>query len=296
MKNHIMTYEGLIIRPPSEAGSLIFQLTVGCSDNGCIFCPAYKDKKFRIREIKEVESEIISASKAYPDTRRIFFADGDALAVDTGKLLKIFNLSVKMFPNLRRIAAYGSVKCLENKSVAELRELKDNKLGIVYLGFETGDDEVYKLIRKYGSVADNVQACNKLKDAGIKTNVTIVLGLGGVKYSENHAINTARILNEAKPHQIAALTLMVVPGTVIHNMVKRGEFVIPDKYLMMRELQAIIENLEGFRCLFFANHASNYFPVSSRMPSDKNRILKQLETVIKERREDLIKPEILRDL
>jgi radical SAM superfamily enzyme YgiQ (UPF0313 family) len=275
---------------------LIFQLTVGCSDNGCIFCPAYKDKKFRVRKKGEVENEIVAASRAYPGTRRIFFADGDALAADTGMLAEILERSLKVFPRLNRVAIYGSVKSLENKSVEELRKLRGAKLGMVYLGFETGDEEVYKFIRKYGSTKDNVAACLKLKEAGIKVNVTVVLGLGGIRRSKDHALNTARLLNETKPHQIAALTLMVVPGTLIHKMAEKGEFALPDKYMMLEELRAIIENLEDFRCLFFSNHASNYFPVSARFPHEKEGVLKQLGRVIKNRRDDLLKPEILRDL
>ncbi|MCK5534152.1 radical SAM protein [bacterium] len=289
-------YQGVVIRPPSEANSLIFQITLGCSDNHCIFCPAYKDKKFEIKDLKEIEKEIKYAARVYPQTRRIFFADGDPLVVEQGKLVQIFELVQDNFPKLTRIGIYGSIKSLENKSVNDLSELKKNKLGIIYLGFETGDEEVYKQIKKYGSPAGNVETCIKIKEAGIKVNVTIILGLGGKDLSVQHSANTAKILNLARPQQIAALTLMVVPGTPLYQMIEKDKFKQLEQFDFLEELRSLIEKLDDFKCLFFSNHASNYYSISARFPNDKGRILKELECIIKKKQKDILTPDFMRGL
>lgn len=292
----IIPYKGTVIRPPSEAGSLIFQITFGCSDNRCIFCPAYKDKKLEIKSLEQIEKEIFRASKIFPETRKIFFADGDAIIIEQEKLIKIFDIAKIHFPMLSRIGIYGSIKSIEHKTVDDLKELKAKKLGLIYLGFETGDEEVYRIIKKYGSPEKNVETCNKVKEADIKTNVTVILGLGGKKYSTNHAMNTAKILNESQPHQIACLTLMIVKGTPIYNMAKKGEFELPDSFEILEELKILIENLQDFNCLFFSNHASNYFPINARFPNDKAKIITELERVIKKREKGMLTADFLRGL
>lgn len=291
-----LNYQGIVIRPPSEADSLILQITLGCSDNNCIFCPAYKDKKFQIKNISQIEKEIKKASQLYPHTRRIFFADGDAVIIEQEELLRILDMTVDNFPELSRIGAYGSIKSLENKSVLQLKELKEKKLGIIYLGIETGDPEVYGIIRKYGSPEKNIETCIKVKAAGIKLNSTVVLGLGGKELSVQHAINTAKVLNKAKPDQVAALTLMIVEGTAIYNMEKRGAFCQLDRFEMLRELYLLIKNMDDFKCLFFSNHASNYFPVKARFPRDKESILAELDSIIKHKKDNYLTPDQLRGL
>ena len=292
----MIPYQGVVIRPPSEANSLIFQITLGCSDNHCIFCPAYKDKKFKIKDWEEIEREIKYAARVYPQTRRIFFADGDALVVEQGKLVHIFKLVQDSFPKLTKIGIYGSIKSLENKSVSDLSELKKNKLGIVYIGFETGDEEVYRQVKKYGSPAGNVETCIKIKEAGIKVNVTIILGLGGKDLSVQHSANTAKILNLAQPQQIAALTLMVVPGTPLYQMIEEGRFKQLEQFDFLEELRLLIEKLDDFKCLFFSNHASNYYSISARFPKDKFRILKELDWIIENRQRDVLRPDFMRGL
>jgi radical SAM superfamily enzyme YgiQ (UPF0313 family) len=291
-----MDYEGVLIRPPSEANSLIFQVTLGCTDNGCIFCPAYKEKKFKIRDLGLIEKEIREASREYPGTRRIFLADGDAISVPREKLERIFELLLKNFPMLSRISLYGSIKSLEGKSVGELKALKERKLGTVYLGFETGDEEVYRFTKKYGTAEKNIETCLKVKEAGITANVTVILGLGGKRLSSQHAVNTAGILNRARPDQVAALTLMIAPNTALYGLAKRGEFQELDKFGYLRELKLLIENMEDFRCLFFSNHASNYYRLSSRFPKDKPSVLKELDEIIRNEDGGALAPESLRGL
>ncbi|MFH1368639.1 MAG: radical SAM protein [Elusimicrobiota bacterium] len=289
-------YEGTVIRPPSEADSLIFQVTLGCTDNSCIFCPAYKDKKFKIKEISDIEREMKYAAGMFPGTRKIFLADGDAIAVGQEKLVKILELAEKYFPGLTRAGIYGSIKSLENKSVEDLKELKALKLGIIYLGFETGDPDVYKFIGKYGSPQGNIDACEKVKEAGIRTNVTVISGLGGKDMSRAHAENTAKMLNRAQPDQIAALTLMIVPGTKLHAMKEKGEFKPLDDFEFLAELKILIENLEDFRCQFFANHASNYYPIAARFPKDKPAVIAELTRLLNAGDKSGLRPEWTRGL
>lgn len=289
-------YEGTVIRPPSEAESLIIQATLGCSDNRCVFCPAYKDKPFRIKNIEVVEAELAAAARVWPDTQRIFFADGDAVTLPQEHLIRLLESAARYFPKLARVAMYASVKSLETKTVDELRQLRARKLGILYLGFETGDPDVYRMIRKYGSPAGNIAACKKVKDAGIKTNVTVILGLGGKERSQAHAENTASILNEAQPHQIAALTLMIAPGTPLAEIRSAGTFVQPDEFGMLAELKIIVEHLKDFPCLFFANHASNYYPVQARFPRERQAVLAELSRIIDRKQKSVLRPDFLRGL
>ncbi len=292
-------YEGVVIRPPSEADSLIFQITLGCSDNGCIFCPAYKEKQFSVKTFAAVDRELRDAARHAPETRKIFFADGDPLIVEQQQLAALLERACVYFPRLTRIGMYGSVKSLERKSAQDLRALKALKLGIVYLGFETGDSEVYRSIRKYGSPEGNVGACLKVKEAGIKTNVTVILGLGGREHSESHACHTAEILNAAQPHQIAALTLMIAPGTELYERERTGRFTPLNETGFLSELYTMVSRLDDFKCLFFSNHASNYYPISARFPHDKATVLHELEKVrgmLAQGKRSFLRPESSRGL
>lgn len=289
-------YEGTVIRPPSEAESLIVQATLGCSDNRCVFCPAYKDKPFRIKSVEAIETELAAAAKVWPDTQRIFFADGDAVAMPQKDLLRVLDTACRCFPKLARVAMYASVKSLGTKSEDDLRQLKERKLGILYLGFETGDPDTYRMIRKYGSPAGNVEACIKVKGAGIKTNVTVILGLAGKRRSREHAEHTAAVLNEARPHQIAALTLMIAPGTPLAEMQAAGAFEPQDEFGMVTELRDMVASLRDFPCLFFANHASNYYPVQARFPRERHAVLATLSGIINGKQKSALRPDFLRGL
>ena len=280
MYEYSVKHEGFVIRPPSEAGSIILQITLGCSDNKCSFCPAFKDKIFKVRPLKDVEKEIKYYSSIYPDVRRIFFADGDGLCLQYKQLKNIFDLACFYFKKLSRISIYGSAKNIETKTVEELKSLKESKLSVVYMGFESGDDEIYKSTFKYGSPLLNAKGCLKLKDAGIKVNVTVISGLGGQKLSLNHSLNTAKILNLAKPEQIAVLSLMIAENTPLYQDYLKGYFKPLDKWGIIKELSVMIENLDDFKCSFFANHASNFLPLTGRFPKDKPAIIKIFNNVI----------------
>lgn len=292
----MLNYQGTVIRPPSEAESLILQVTLGCSDNSCIFCPAYKDKHFKIKSIKEIEQDIKIAYKYYPDIRKIFLADGDALIIPQKDLLIILDKILEVFPSVTRISMYASVKSIELKTVEELKQLQSKKISLVYMGFETGDKDVYQLIQKYGSPQKNVESVLKLKQAGIKSNVTVILGLGGQKFSFMHAKNTANILNQAQPEQIAALTLMVVENTPLYDMCKLNHFQLLKDFDVLKELKILLENLQDFKCLFFSNHSSNYIPISARFPKDRHNLISMLNKIISDCNKQVLRKDFIREL
>lgn len=292
-----MNYEGLIIRPPSEAESLILQVTVGCSHNRCTFCPAYKEKKFRIKSEKEIFHDIDRAAKKYGDAvRRIFLCDGDPLIMPQELLVSVLEHILIKFPRLQRAGIYGNAKSILKKSADDLLELKRRKLGIIYMGLESGDENVLQQVAKGATPDQMIEAAALVRQAGIKLNVTVLLGLGGKDGSKRHAVATMRVLNRMKPNHVAALTLMVVPGTPLHEALEKGAFVLPDKFELIEELRAMVAESQLENCLFFSNHASNYVPIQARMPRDKENILHELDAVLSSRDERYLRDEFMRAL
>lgn len=291
-----MKYEGVVIRPPSEADSLILQVTVGCSHNKCIFCPAYKAKRFRIKSFGEIRDDIDEASIHEQHLRRVFLADGDALIIPQQRLLEIINYLNEKFPKLTRIGIYGNAKSILKKSIEQLKELKENKLSFIYLGIESGDEETLKNVHKGITYEKMVEAAKRVKEASIKLSVTVLLGLAGTERSAIHAKETARILTDIQPDYIGALTLMIPPEAPLYSMVEEGKFELPSPFELLQELRIMIAESDLHNCLFFSNHASNYLPVKARLPKDKISSLKLIDKVLSSGNEDLLKPEYLRAL
>jgi radical SAM superfamily enzyme YgiQ (UPF0313 family) len=291
-----MGHEGVVIRPPSEANSLILQVTVGCSHNKCIFCPAYKAKQFRIKSLKEIKEDIDEAHSYTQYCRRVFLADGDALIIPQPRLLEILNYLNEKFSKLQRIGIYGNAKSILRKSVDELREIKKNKLGIIYLGIESGDEETLKNVHKGITYEKMVEAAKRVKAAGIKLSVTVLLGVAGVTRSMIHAEETARILTDIQPDYVGALTLMIIPEAPIYKMVEEGSFTLPSPFGLLQELRTMIAESDLHNCLFFSNHASNYLPIKARLPKDKNSSVKLIDEVLSSGNESLLTPEYLRAL
>ncbi|TFG28227.1 radical SAM protein [Candidatus Thorarchaeota archaeon] len=293
----MLRYEGSIWRPPSEAKSLILQATVGCSHNACIFCISYKQKKYRVRGAKEIKSDLDSLPKHYNDgVRRVFLADGNALAMSTAEILKTLEVLNQELPILERVGVYGYAKDVREKSTEELRTIHNNGLGIIYLGLETGDDELLRWARKGVDSVENIRACKKIRNAGIPLSITIILGLGGLENSERHAIATAKVLNEIDPEYIGALTLMTPTGTVIHEMVASKSFIPMKPMGILNELKTLVENLDLTECVFRTNHASNYLPIRGTLNRDKDHLLNILTKTIETEDYDKIRPNYLRGL
>jgi radical SAM superfamily enzyme YgiQ (UPF0313 family) len=295
-ERHIrMKYEGAIIRPPSEANSILLQVTVGCSHNKCTFCPAYKDKRFRIKSSDEIEEDILEASR-YRSSGKIFLCDGDALIIPQKKLVRILNMIKRNIKGTKRVGIYANAKSILRKSHDELIELKNFGIHIVYLGIETGSPELLQRIKKGVTYSEMVHAGRQIKEAGITLSATVILGLGGIEKSIEHAVDTAKILSEIDPVYASALTLMLVPGTPLYAEYMAGSFVMPDKFGMLKELALIIENSNFTECYFTSNHASNYLPVKAMLPNEKEKTVNMIYGVIGTNDVKLLRPEYLRGL
>lgn len=291
-----MRYYGNVVRPPSEAGSFILQVTYGCSHNECIFCCTYLDKPFRVRPSQEVMDDIKMAGLYMPDTRRVFLADGNALVLSNRRLALILDALGEAFPKLERVGIYGNARDILCKTEDELQELLDRKLSIVYLGLESGNDEVLRRARKGATALQMIEAVKKAQRTGITVSVIALLGLGGVELWREHAVDTGRAVAEMDPAYFSLLTLMVVPGTELHRMVTAGDFLVPEPLEMLKEMRVIIEHIEGMsHCVFRTNHASNYLPLAGTLPQDKERLLHTIDRAIAEG-ESILRPEFLRAL
>ncbi|MBP0963232.1 MAG: radical SAM protein, partial [Oscillospiraceae bacterium] len=219
-----MRYEGRVFRPPSEAYSLIVQATIGCSHNKCAFCEMYKEKKFRIRNSRDVLGDLNIARATYRRVDRIFLADGDAMMIPMPRLMEIVLHIKKLFPECERVGIYASPTSLKIKTVEELRQLKEAGIGIAYLGLESGNEEVLARMDKGSTVAEIVECGKKVKEAGIALSVTAISGLGGKEHWQEHAVDTAKALSEMKPEYIGLLTLMVHEDTPLYDWVQEGSF------------------------------------------------------------------------
>jgi radical SAM superfamily enzyme YgiQ (UPF0313 family) len=291
-----MKYEGVVIRPPSEANSLILQVTIGCSHNKCTFCPAYKAKRFRIRSFTEIKEDIDEARLNTPHYRRVFLADGDALIMPQEKLLRIAAYLQEAFPSLQRIGIYGNAKSILKKSVSQLQALKEHKISIIYLGIESGDEETLQQVHKGTTYKKIVEAGQRVKAAGIKLSVTVLLGIAGVERSIPHAQKTAQILTEIQPDYVGALTLMLIPEAPLHRTAEEGNFTLPSPFDLLQELRIMLAESDLHHCLFFSNHASNYLPIRARLPKDKESSLHLIDEVLATGNASLLKPEHLRAL
>jgi radical SAM superfamily enzyme YgiQ (UPF0313 family) len=290
-----MKYEGAIFRPPSEADSLILQITVGCSHNRCTFCGSYKEKRFRIKTFEEIKEDIDEAAQSGWSFDRVFLADGDALIVPQRRLLEVMAYLREKLPRLRRVGAYANAKGVLKKTAEELRELKESGLGIIYLGVESGDQVVLDRVCKGTTYEKLVQAGKMVKEAGMKLSVTVLLGIGGRERSREHAIATGRILTEMDPDYVGALSLIIVPGTPLHEEMTKGDFALPTPFELIEELRIMIEHTD-MHGLFFSNHASNYLPIKARMPKDKEATLRLIDEVLAKRDPALLRPEHFRAL
>ncbi len=271
----MIRYEEPVFRPPSEAKSLIFQITLGCSYNRCTFCGMYKMKRFRIRPLEEVIEEIRWASKEYPFVRRVFLADGDPLCVPTDYMLRVLGELYRGFPRLERVGTYATPQNLLEKSPDELRDIREAGLKILYVGVESGSDRVLEFVKKGVNQRQIVEALVKAKEAGFTVSTTFILGLGGRDWWEEHALESAKVVNEAVPHYTAALTLMLIPKTVLHWQAQRCIFKVPTQRQIMKEMLLFVENIE-VETVFRSNHVSNLIPIKANLPEDKLRLSNEL--------------------
>ncbi|MFC1966433.1 radical SAM protein [Chloroflexota bacterium] len=304
----------VIIRPPSEWKSYYLPLTSGCSNNTCTFCNYY-GKKLKIRDAQDVKREIdalflyMSHGVRVPgipdiayiianewDGKMVFLQDGDALIYPFPELVEVLQYLNDKFPYLERIAAYATARDILQRTTEELRRLNALKLGILYMGIESGDEEILQRVNKGVDYQQMVEAGKKAKEAGIILSVTVILGLGGIEKSRRHSLATAKIITDIDPDYVGALTLSLVPGTPLYQQAQQDDFHLISPLQSLEELKLIIENSNFTDCFFSSMHASNYLAVRGRLPDEKERMLGELEDVLARVDSSLLRPEFLRGL
>jgi len=292
-----MDYVGHVIRPPSEAYSMIIQVTVGCSHNMCTFCGTYKGQKFRVKDMDIIKRDIDEASSYSYNFRRAFLADGDVLILPNETLLEIMTYIKEKNPRIERIGVYGNTKSILKKTSEELRELKEAGLGILYQGIETGNVQVLRQIKKGALPHKMIETANKVMDAGILLSQTVLLGIGGTAMSREHAVDTGKLLGEMSPDYASALTVMLLPNTELYRDYQSGAFKLPDKFGLLQELKTMLEHMDvKKRCFFTSNHASNYLPIRATLPDERAQVVVLLEEILRTRDESILKPEYMRAL
>ena len=290
----MLNYDAPLYRPPSEAKSLIFQVTLGCSFNECSFCDMYRSKDYSERSWDEVKGEIDMMSKMLPDTTKIFLADGDALNLDTEYMIKIVKYIYEKFPNLERVSCYAMPMNLLKKTPEELDSMKKAGLDMLYLGIETGSDILLKKVTKGATAKTIIKSCKKAKDAGFTLSCMVILGIGGSKYSSENAKETAKVLSAVKPDYVGALTLYLENGIKDEFMTKfNEEFIRISDSEAIDELQELISGIDvKDKVVFRANHGSNAYNVAGTFPEDKQAMLDKI-TWMKEHPE-VVRPQGLR--
>ena len=274
----MLNYDAPLYRPPSEANSLIFQVTLGCSFNECSFCDMYRSKEYSERTWDEVKGEIDMMAKIMPDTQRVFLADGDAINLSTEYMVKILKYIREKFPSIERISCYAMPMNLLKKTPEDLQELYDAGLNMLYLGIESGSDIVLRKVTKGATSKTIIKACNKAKDVGFKLSCMVILGLGGKKYSKENAIETGKVISASKPDFVGALTLYLENGIKDEFITKwGGEFVKIDDNESLEELELLVSNINTENQIVFrANHGSNAYNIAGTFPQDKDDMLKKI--------------------
>jgi radical SAM superfamily enzyme YgiQ (UPF0313 family) len=289
-----LRYVGNIFRPPSEADSLLLQVTVGCSHDQCDFCAMYRDKQFRVRNLEHVFDDIATARDYYGDSvRRVFLCDGDAMVLSFGVLKQVLDRLAEAFPNLQRVGSYANAGNILGKTDTELSLLHEKRLDIIYLGLESGSDNVLEQNHKGATAREMISAVQKAQAAGVKSSVIYLLGLGGKELWQEHAIASARAVSRMNPTFLSALTVTVIPGTPLHDRMQSGSFCLPEPVEFLEELRLFLENLDVKATVFRSNHASNYLALAGRLPRDRERLIARIGDAVQHNR---LRPEYLRGL
>ena len=272
-----MHYEGDIYRPPSEAYSLIVQVTVGCTHNGCTFCPSYKAKQFRLKPYETVLEDLTEARRHYRYVERVFFADGDAFCMTSGKLLRLLDAVRELFPECKRVGSYSRAAQILSKSDDELITLLNAGLGILYIGAESGSEEVLRRVNKGETPEQITEAVRKAERAGIQTSVTFISGLGGKELMQEHAVKTGEMISAMGASYVGLLTLLLTPEAPVYADVQSGKLVQLTPVEAVEELEIIIENANCVTdTVLRSNHPSNWLDLRGTLPRDKQKMLEQI--------------------
>lgn len=288
-----MKYYGNVFRPPSEARSLIIQATIGCSHNKCTFCYMYKDEPFIIRDIDELIAELEQERAYFHYYERVFIADGDALVIPTNKLLKLLDYINENMPNVKRISSYATAKDINLKTEDELKQLYDNGLKMLYIGFESGDEEILRDIKKGLSATDYIRAMEKVKKVGFKSSITIIAGLGGTAKWEQNAVGTAKLISETKPDFVSYLTVRLYENTELYRDYRQGKFEMPSAEQILYEIRKFLEEVDSEGTVFRSNHASNYVLLGGTLNHDREALIEQIDETLEKKN---FRPGMMRSL
>ncbi|RLD77865.1 MAG: radical SAM protein [Bacteroidetes bacterium] len=280
MYHPAIEYDYPLFRPPSEGNSLILQITTGCSWNKCAFCEMYAEKQFKTKNFEQIKKEIESFKPVADKITKIFLADGDALVLKTEKLLRVLNEINKIFPRVRRVSSYAKPKDLKNKSISDLKRLKEAGLSLVYVGLESGDSELLTDINKGEDFESSRQGMVNCKEAGIKSSVMILNGLGGLNYWEQHALNSAKLINEIQPEFLSTLVLSFPFGVAHYKKKFQTDFIEMNTVQLLEELFLFLNNTNLQTTVFRSDHASNYLTLKGILSKDKEQLLKKLRLAI----------------
>ena len=275
-----MRYEGKLYRPPSESDAYILQATIGCSWNHCTYCDMYRDKTFRVRDLASTLEDLEAAARVHgSDVEKVFVADGDALVLPMDHWRAILGRVRRLFPRLRRVSCYAMARNIRDKTDAELAELKEAGLSLLYIGPESGDDPTLKRIAKGDDAATHVVAAERAHAAGMQLSVIVLLGIAMDRTNE-HALATAELVTKMNPAFFSALTVTLVPGTPLHLLSKKGRFAVPAVDALLRELRTVVDEARPTDTVFRTNHASNYLPLGGRLPHDRARIVAVIDAAL----------------
>ncbi|OPX92904.1 MAG: coproporphyrinogen III oxidase [Pelotomaculum sp. PtaB.Bin104] len=283
-----------VYRPPSEAASLIFQVTLGCSHNACSFCVSYKGKRFRVKTWEEIEADINAAKEYYRNITRVFLADGNAMVAETGLLLKVLEKLYHDFPYLERVGIYARASDFLSKKPEDLKKLREAGITLAYLGLESGDDRILKMIHKGSTAAEIIDGGRKAMEAGLPLSVTVIIGVGGPEMSEEHAIATAKAASAINPAYLSALTMLIPENSFMDRKVRKGEFKLLTPEQTLQELRVMLENMTLANCVFRSNHASNYLPLKGVLNQDREKLLALIQRALAH--PELLRPEFMRAL
>jgi radical SAM superfamily enzyme YgiQ (UPF0313 family) len=289
-------YSEPLFRPPSEAYSLILQSTIGCSWNKCAFCEMYTNKKFTTRKIGDVINDIKDFAKYGAEVKKVFLADGNPMCLSSKKLMELLKAVKLYLPSVRRVSSYALPADIIRKSDEELKNLYDAGLKLLYVGIESGDDELLELINKGETYTSTIKGLTKAQKAGIKNSVMIINGLGGKKYSQQHALNSAKLLNEIQPYYCSTLVLSFPFGVERYRERFKGEYIEMSILDLLKEMRIFIENLDLKSTIFRSDHASNYLVLKGVLNKDKDRLLSKLDFAINNPEHAKLKPEWMRGL
>jgi radical SAM superfamily enzyme YgiQ (UPF0313 family) len=275
-----MDYQGMVIRPPSEAFSIILQVTLGCSHNKCTFCGTYLDKPFAVKPWQQIQTDLDFAAQYCQRQHTLFLADGDVLALPHEKIIRLLTNIKTQLPWVRRVSSYASSRNIAAKTDNELVQYQELGLLRLYLGLESGHDQTLKAINKGSDSTRMIAAAERIQKADIALSVSCILGVAGVELSQDHALATAEVLNKMHPQQIGVLTLMLLDETPLARSYQKGEFQLPDKEGLLLELRTLVQHLDLPRCQFHVNHPSNYLALSGRLPKDREKMVELIDQAL----------------